>query len=147
MERIMLPDLPKQNKHKEADFGLRFRDYVKHNNCLSGSYELKDSRGKTSIPFSEVTQEQIDSALMCNSDKGNLIRVIQGKPEGSPDFIYLKNSPAYIVIKYPNSFSIIGINTFLLEKERSKRKSLTESRATEISIKTVQLKNHSLPLI
>jgi len=139
MEKITLPDLPKQNRNKEAKFGLRFREYIKYNKCLAGSYELKDSRGKSSISFSEVTQEQIDSALMCNSDKGQLIRIIQGTA-GAPDYAFFRNSPAYIVIKYPHNFSIISIGTFLLEKSRSKRKSLTADRAEAISIKTIKLK-------
>jgi len=97
---------------------------------------LKDSRGKDSISFSEIAEEQINFALRCK--KGVLVRVVVGKPDGSPDFILVKNDPAYFVIKYPHSFSIISIGTFLLEKERSKRKSLTEQRASEISIKTVK---------
>lgn len=137
----MLPNLPKQNAHREADFGLRFREYVKYNNILTGSYELKDSRGKDSIPFSEVTQEQIDSALLCNNSKGRLIRIVQGTV-GAPDYVYFKNAPAYIVIKYPHSFSIISIRNFVYEKEFSKRKSLTEKRAEEISVKTIKTSSH-----
>lgn len=134
----MLPQLPKQNKHKEADFGSLFRTYVeKHmGEFIGGSYELKDSRGKDSISFAEVTKEQISSALRC--EKGNLIRIVVGKPDGSADFVLLKNDPAYFVIKFPTTVSFITIRTFLLEKENSKRKSLTEKRAGEISIKTLK---------
>lgn len=128
---------------KEVDFQTLFRHYIRaHPFNISSHIELKDSRGKDYIAFSEVKQQQIDSALASNSDIGNLIRIEVGTT-GAPDFAYYRNSPAYIVIRFPTQFSIISIGTFMLEKERSRRKSLTSSRAQEISVKTVSLRSLS----
>ena len=135
----MLPDLPKQIKHQETKFSLLFRSWIKAHPRYTCSIELKDTRGKNSFPFSEVKQAQIDWALAISSDKGVLIR-IQPIVEGLPDYIWMRNEPAYVIIKFSHSFSIISIGTFVLEKERSKRKSLTEERAKEISVITVKLK-------
>lgn len=132
-----LPPLPKQNKTKEADFGLRFREWWEKYG-MNAPYELKDSRGKDRLLFSEVSDEQVKVGLAANSDKGVLIRVAAGTP-GAPDYVGLRNSPYWIVIKYPKSFEVIGINTFLMEKNRSRKvKSLTVERAREIS--TVSIK-------
>ena len=137
---MSLPKLPTKHKKDEAELGLKFRKWVFANESLfAGSYELKDSRGKDYISFSEITEDQVDSALRTMSSKGNLIRIVSGSV-GSPDYVLLKNMPAYVVIKYPKGCYLIGIETLLLEKERSKRKSLTEERAKEISIKSVIMK-------
>ena len=124
----------------ESKFGILLRHWLKANPRYTCSIETKDSGEKDSIPFSAITQSQIDWALAINSDKGVLLRV-QAVAKGMPDYIYMRNEPAYFILKFPNSFSIISVGTFLLEKERSKRKSLTELRASEISIKTIKLNN------
>lgn len=134
---IELPNLPKQNKKQEADFGIAFRRWWEKKG-KNAPYELKDSRGKYSILFSEVTDDQITIGLAANSDKGALIRVSSGTL-GAPDYVGLRNSPYWIVIKYPKSIEVIGIQTFVLEKERSKRKSLTCSRAAEISTVSIKI--------
>lgn len=127
----MLPNLPKINKKKEADFGLLFRKWwVKHG--MDAGYELKDSRGKDSIAFSEVSEKQEYVGLASKSRVGILIRVERGT-EGAQDYIGLKNSASWIVIKYPKFFCIIDIENFLAERDRSKRKSLTSDRAKEIA--------------
>jgi hypothetical protein len=125
---------------KESNFSILFRHWLRANKILTCSLEMKDSRGKDYIAFSEIKQAQIDWGLAINSDKGVLMRM-QAVAEGMPDYIYMRNEPAYIVIKYPKSFSIITIGTFLLEKQKSKRKSLTEKRASEISVKTIKIKS------
>lgn len=125
---------------KEADFGVLLRHYLKANPLpLSSHIEVKDTRGKDSFPFSELKEEQINNALASNSDKGNLIRISTGTI-GAPDYAYYRNAPAYVVIKYPTHFSFITIGTFLMEKERSKRKSLTSERAKLISVNTINIK-------
>lgn len=133
---MTLPPLPKQNKHKEADFGLTFREWIEKERPISSSLELKDTRGKDFLNFNELGDNQIIYAKLISGPKGALIRV-QGT-DGQPDYIWLRNTPSYVVIKYPKSFSMISVSTFLMEKERSKRKSLTEQRASEISVKTVK---------
>ena len=134
---MILPDLPKQNKKDEADFGIDFRKWWMQNG-MNAPYELKDTRGKDSISFSEITDDQIMFALAAKSSKGVLIRVEKGTL-GAPDYVGFRNSPAWIVIKYPKSAEVIDIDALLLEKSRSKRKSLTSERARAIS--TVSITN------
>jgi len=132
---MTLPPLPKQNKKMEADFGIRFRRWWERHGMDAG-YELKDSRGKDSINFSEVSEDQITIGLLTNSDKGVLIRVENGTI-GAQDYIGMKNKPSFIVIKYPKSAEVIPIANLMYEKERYKRKSLTYERAKAISVTTI----------
>ncbi len=132
-----LPALPSVRKSKEADFGVRFRAWIAENPMPSGTFELKDTRGKDFLPFDEVGEGQIAHALRSKSRKGNLIRVQSGTP-GAPDYAYFRQAFAWIVIKYRRGFEIIDIETFLKEKAQSKRKSLTHARAREISTISVK---------
>jgi len=132
-----LPNLPKQNKHKEADFGINFRRWWERNG-KNANYELKDSRGKSYISFKEITDEQIAIALGSQTEKGVLIRITNGTI-GSPDYIGIKNTVSYIVIKYPKKFVVITIDNLLHEKETYKRKSLTSERACEIATTIVRI--------
>lgn len=134
----ILPDLPKKNKKKEADFGLKFRQWLTTVRFLSCTFELKDSRGKDYINFAEIVEDQVAHALRTESEKGNLIRIEKGTI-GAPDYVYLRNAPAYIVIHYPRSFEIITIGNLLHEKNTHKKKSLTSARARDISVMSVKL--------
>lgn len=135
----MLPNLPKKNKHIETDFGTKvFKPWVERNAHLlySCTFELKQTE-TDSIPFSEVKEPQIDASMCVKwSNKGYLIRNAVSA-EGTPDYSFYRNSPAYVVIKYPKLFVLIDIETFIEEKKRSKRKSLTVDRAIEIAWKVV----------
>ena len=126
-----LPDLPKQNKNREALFSILFRHWIKAHPQKSCSFEIKQT-SSDSIPFSKITQAQIDYGKAIKSKKGVLLRT-QAVTEGMPDYIYLRNIPAYIVIKYPRFFCIIDIDVFDAENKRSKRRSLTSKRAAEIA--------------
>ncbi len=137
----MLPNLPKKNKHREADFGTKvFRPWILNNPPkISGTYELKIT-STDSIPFSCLEDLQADASMTVKwGKKGYLIRNAMGTP-GAPDYSYYINSPAYVVIKYPDFFCLIDIETFLEEKKRSKRKSLTSERAKQIAYQVIQLK-------
>lgn len=124
---------------KEADFSILLRSYLRaHPLPVSCPLEVKDTRGKPSFNYNELKEEQINNALASKSDKGNLIRVSTGTI-GAPDYCYYRNSPAYVVIKYPSGFVIVDIETFILERDTSRRKSLTWERAQEISIRTIKL--------
>lgn len=124
-------------KNREADFSIVFRHWLRANPQYSCAYEMKQT-SKPSISFSCVEEHQLTYLQAIHSDKGALIRV-QGV-NGEPDYIYLRNAPAYVVIKFVGEFHIIGIDTFILEKGRSKRKSLTNARARELSTVSVKLK-------
>lgn len=131
----MLPDLPRVIKKREASFGLDFRKWIEKNPMYSSAFELKQTT-TDSIPFSCVEENQINYGMATKSDKGVLIRV-QGL-NGEADYLWCRNMPSYIVIKYAGKgFVFIDIETFVLERDRSKRKSLTWDRAKEISVKTV----------
>ncbi len=124
-------------KKREANFGILFRHWIKANPRHSCAFELKQT-SQGSIPFSCVEEHQVAYLEAVHSDVGALIRV-QGT-NGEPDYVYLRNAPACVVIKFPKAFHIISIDAFLLEKKRSKRKSLTSGRASEISVVSVDLK-------
>lgn len=126
-----LPDLPRQNKKKEADFGVQFRAIIKQFPFIkTGAFELKHTRGKNYLNFNEVKPEQIAYGYKIQSEEGVIIRVIGFN--GEPDYIYLKNEPYFITIKYPKSYFIISLDDWIKEREISNRKSLTEERAISI---------------
>ena len=131
----MMPDLPRVKKQREADFGVRLKRWFEDNPRMTSALEIKQTPNK-SIPFSCVSDEQIAYALRIQSKKGAWIRV-QGV-NGEPDYIWLQEEVALIVIKFPEGFYLIPINNFLHERDTSNRKSLTSSRAREIAIKSVQ---------
>lgn len=99
---------------------------------MVGSYEMKDTRGKNYLPWSEVKDRQVAFGLTIQSKEGVWIRV-QGL-NGEPDYIFLKNTPSHIVVKYPRFYAIISINNFLHEKKNSKAAHLTAERAKNIAI-------------
>ncbi len=65
-----------------------------------------------------------------------MIRVIGFN--GEPDYIWMRSEPAYIVIKYPDCFVLIGWEIFNNEK-MGEKKSLTSERAKEIADYSVDL--------
>ena len=132
----MLPNLPKQIKKREADFGIRLGHWLAKNPQHSCAYELKQTTG-SSIPFDALEVQQIAYLKNINSGAGALLRIPGTR--GEPDYVWLRNFPASVVIRFPREFSLISIETFLLEKRRSSRKSLTVQRAREISTVTVPL--------
>lgn len=123
-------------KHQEADSSLILRHYLRANPYHTCAIEMKDSRGKDYISFSEVKQAQIDFGMAIKSKKGVLMRT-PAVVEGMPDYIYMNNEPAVICIKWPKELHIIDIETFVLERDRSKRKSLTKQRSGDIAIKVI----------
>lgn len=136
----MLPKLPKKHKHIETDFGTKvFKPWIEKNAHLFYSCTFETKQTETdSIPFSEVKDPQIDASLCVKwSDKGYLIRNTLAAT-GTPDYSFYRNSPAYVVIKYPSCWVVIDIETFIEEKKRSKRKSLTCDRAKEIAWKVIK---------
>ncbi len=135
----MLPNLPRQVKKREADFGIRFRRWIEQNPRGSAAYELKQVEGP-SMPFSDVQDHQIAALMMAKSKGGILWKIADDSCGQKPfDYFYLKKEPAYIVIKYPDFFCIIDVEAFVVERDKSTRKSLTDTRAREISIITVKL--------
>lgn len=115
---------------REAKFSLYLRHWLKANPFYSCALEVKQTE-TDSLPFSAITENQLDYGSAIESDKGTLIR-IQGV-NGEPDYIYLRKTPAYIVIKFLRVFCLIDVSVFIKEKKKSKRKSLTVERAQELA--------------
>lgn len=135
-----LPSLPRQLQKKEAAFGIKFRRWIEQNPRMSAAYELKQVRG-SSMPFSAVEDHQIAALMTVKGKKGLLYKIPDDSRGAKPfDYFFLREEPAYIVIKYPEFFCMIDIETFLMESKRSKRRSLLGSRAQEISTITVPMK-------
>jgi len=134
---MKMPDLPKQHKAREMDFGGWLKNYTeKHPHLLATGLETKQTT-TDSIPFSVVTPQQVAFGMGAKSSKGVWIRV-QGL-NGEQDYIFLVNSPSMIVIRFPKIVCWIDIENFIIERDPPKRKSLTSERAAEISIRTVKL--------
>lgn len=137
--KLLLPSLPTQNTHKEADFGIAFRRWWNaQKSPLQGEIELKDTRGRDYLPFAEFSHDQEVIYNLASSSRGVLVRRSIGTTGGA-DYSGLVRSAYWIVIKYKKAFHIISVNAFLLERDRSKRKSLTEARAREIATISVSL--------
>jgi len=123
----MLPELPKQNKKKEADFGVIFRKWWNEHKML-GTFEIKDTRGRSLFQLRELHEKQRIIGRLSSGD-GVLIRVTLGT-SGAGDYIGLIKFPTWVVIKYPTEFYIIPLLTLL----QVNTKSLTEKRARELCV-------------
>ncbi len=130
-------DLPRQNKKKEADFGLILREWIMKNPRTTCTFETKFAHANNSLPFSDVKDKQIAYARAIRGYKGVLIR--NRDDDGIPDYTYLRGEPSYIVIKFKRTFCLIDPETWVIESKRSDRRSLTEARAKLISNLTVNL--------
>lgn len=125
---------------REAKSATILRHWLKANPSHTCAIEMKDTRGKDYLNFSEVKEEQLNYALAIQSDRGVLLRV-EAVAEGMPDYIYLKAEDAMIAIKYPGLITIINVEDFIKEKESNKRKSLTYLRAIAIAREVIKLQH------
>ena len=127
----MLPELPKQNKSTEADFGLTFRKWIRANppKVMGEVYELKHTRGEDYLAFDAVEPEQVAYGGKIEA-RGELVRVMGSR--GEPDYIWV-HGPSWIVVKYPTFWCMIRRDKWLWERNMGKRKSLTSARAREIA--------------
>lgn len=134
-----MPPLSKEHKTREMDFGVWLKNYTeKHPLLVTTGLECKQTT-TDSISFSAVTAQQVAFGMGAKSSKGVWIRV-QGL-NGEQDYFFVVNSPSHIVIRYPKVVCWIDIETFILERDRSKRKSLTVDRALAICVRSVKLKS------
>lgn len=106
---------------------------------LAGEIELKDTKGKDSLPFKAFEHDQEVIARIATEGKGVLVRRTVGTAGGADYSGLTRDIPYWIAIKYPHGFEVIAIGAFLLEKKRSTRKSLTSDRAREISTISVKI--------
>lgn len=131
---------------RESNIQTIFGQYIRNKKPLvSAVFELKLSKG-TSIPFNVLKDHQIESLLAARKEgfyyklpdppifENMATRFNIKRPF---DCMFLTGIEAFVVIMFykvrqPKKFIFIPIRTFLDEKEKSDRKSLTESRAKEI---------------
>lgn len=129
-------------KH-ESKSSILLRHWLIANPFYTCALEMKDTRGKSSLLFSEVKEAQRRFLMAIKSDKGVLLRV-EAIVEGMPDYIYMRNEPALIPIKYPSCIALIDVETFILEDKRSTRRSLTDGRARDIAVKVIELRKKGI---
>ena len=124
---------------REANFTLLFRHWLKANPLRSSAFELKQTR-TDSINFNAVKEHQLIALQAAKGDHGLLYKIPDDAMGVKPcDMMYLRCSGAFVVIKYPRSFVLIDVDEFIIERDISIRKSLTEKRAKEIASYTVEL--------
>lgn len=129
-------------KTREADFTLLFRHWLRANPMSSAVFELKYSPTQA-FPFNgsaAVKPHQID-ALLASQTKGGLLYKAPDDSRGIKpcDLLLISNAIGYVVICYPKEFHIISIESYLLEKDTSIRRSLTNERAREIASVSVDI--------
>lgn len=120
---------------REAQFAVKFSHWAKANWPVETSpayFEYKVSR-TTSLPFSEVSEKQYNNLQI----RRFYFKFSDYDRMGTPFDAVFFCGAGYVVIQYyrpgNKEFFIIPVNTLLLEKETSNRKSLTEERARELS--------------
>lgn len=133
---FMLPNLPKQKKKREAEFGLKFRLWLLEHRDLfpsSAVFELKQTQTDR-IPFKSVEIHQLVSLRMSSNNDGVMYKIPDDSRSVKPyDYFYIKNAYAYVVIKFPKHFSIISIDSFIGEQNNCGKTSLTSDRARQIA--------------
>lgn len=122
---------------KEKDYQTIFNKWVTNVYKKTACFELKHCKGN-SLPFSAVALHQTE-ALSAASNKGLIFKIPDCGYQNPFDCFSLFNVPAYVVIKYPESFELITIDNFIYERDRSKRKSLTYERAKAISTISINI--------
>lgn len=126
---------------READFTLTFRHWVKAQMPFTApcAIEIKQTRSNR-LRFDAVQEHQLEALNAARSYIGLLYKAPDDSRGVKPfDMFFLRNAGAFIVIKYPGQFSVIGYDAFMAEKAKSKEKSLTKEKAEEIAWKTVKL--------
>ena len=125
-------------RKQEQSFTTIFQQWLRaigYKRLQSAPFEAKHCRGKDAIPFADVPQHQRDALLACTTDKGFCYKISDQSAGTKPyDGFFFRNAPAYLVFAYTKKFYIISIHNFLHEDKVSKRRSLTEQRASEICI-------------
>lgn len=122
---------------KEKNYQTIFNHWVKNVYKHTAAFELKLCRGN-SLPFSAVAPHQIEALKAVN--EGGLVYKIPDMGYQTPfDAFALFNAPAFVVIKYKDSFELITISNFLYARDKSKRKSLTYAEAKKLSTISIKL--------
>lgn len=137
----VLPELPKQYKKREAEFGLLLKKHLKkYPMKQSGPMELKQTT-TDSIPFSDVTNKQIAKLREAKTSTGSFDKFPDDSRGYKPwDYAYYRNAPALIVIRFPQEFHFIDVDAFMQERKQSDRESLTVEKSRRIAIRCVKIR-------
>lgn len=124
-------------KKSEQAFTVKFNNWLKTSYKGTACFEIKDTRGREYLPFSEVKEHQIRALQVARHN--TLVYKISDSAMGYKPFdvFCMTQMPAYIVIHYPNGFVLITIDIFVIESKKSKRRSLTWERAQSIAWKVI----------
>lgn len=123
----------------EAKSSIRFRHWLMANPQETCTFEMKDTKGKNYLPWREIKIAQIDYGMAIEeSEKGVLIRT-PAISTGMPDYIYMKNEPTFIVIKFPDCFCMIPMKKIWSEMPLLQKGSLAVEKAREIAIAVIDL--------
>lgn len=126
-------------KH-ESKSGTRFKHWVHANaeRLETSTFENKDTRGKDYLPWKEIKPRQIDYGMaIMKGKKGALIRTQGGN--GEPDYIFVKNEPAFIIVKFPTCFCVIGMEEIVRVMPPDQKGSLSLEDAKQISEVVIDL--------
>lgn len=115
----------------------------------SAVFELKIEKGNA-LPFNKVAPHQLEALVGASTDKGVYYRIMDqpwmperkfsfSKPKPF-DCFYVRDVEAYVVVMFykprkRKEAIFIDVRNWMDEARDSKRKSLTEARAIEISSK------------
>lgn len=121
-------------KKREADFGKQFRAYIRSQKGIPpAAYELKQTTINY-INFNALQEHQENALLAATTNSGILYKAPDDSRGVKPfDFFFLSRSPAFVVVKFPQGFEGISIESWIQERATSNRKSLTYERAKAIS--------------
>lgn len=118
---------------REALFQTQFNSFLRNEFKQTGVFELKHTRGKDSLPFSEVKEHQLNALRACKHGTFAFKISDIGMVFNPFDCFSMHHVPAFVVIKFPAAFYMIDVDAFIEERNSSVRKSLTEVRAKAIA--------------
>lgn len=131
---------------REANFGSLFRHWLMANTYArpSAAYELKQTRTDR-IRWDAVKEHQIDALFAAKSpsvdDKGLLYKAPDDSRGMKPfDFFYLHGVEAYVVIRFPEFFCLIDVETWVYAAGISNESSCTGEEARRMATTIVELK-------
>jgi len=122
---------------REQKFNTYFNAWVKNVYKKTAAFECKQTT-TDSLPFSAVQPHQVQ-ALLCASEGVFVWKIPDAGYQNPFDCFSLVGVPAFVVVKYPGFFCLISIQTFLEERQKSPRKSLTSARAISIATEVIKL--------
>src|SRR5882762_2131629 len=104
----------------EARFQTRFNVWIREKFNKTAAFELKHTHGRSSLPFASVKDHQIRALSIVRH--GTLsYKIFDDSISYKPfDCFSLSDEIAYVVIKYPDFFCLIDVDTFTLENKKSK---------------------------